>query len=222
MKITSHLENFPKHAALIGRLLVGYVDLEFELLNCLALALPGKRPVQTGIRLLYRMRSESGRINVADAILRPHFTGLNLLARYLTATEALRHCTKIRNQYAHCHWIERNNDLWFSNLDDTAQSTEENSQVELRLIDPDLLVKQEKFFAYTQGLFFYLHHEHHLALGKASPIASPSEPPERLRPLLYIGQQKQTPPKPKKSPTPKGASSPLESQIPPAGETPAS
>jgi len=57
----------PKEAEIIGRLLAGYGELEFIVYECVKVAL-GRSTIAA--RLLFRVRSEKTRLDIADAILR--------------------------------------------------------------------------------------------------------------------------------------------------------
>jgi hypothetical protein len=106
---------FPDEAAILGRLLAGYGEIEFILGLCADHALKGQH---AGLRALFRLRSESNRLEVADAILRPLASEIDLLPKYETALAAIKHCKKIRNQYAHCHWADHETaGLFFTNVE---------------------------------------------------------------------------------------------------------
>lgn len=48
-------DDHPEEGAIVGRLLVEYGEIEFEILKCLELVVGG---IMTGVRLMYRLRSE--------------------------------------------------------------------------------------------------------------------------------------------------------------------
>ena len=69
------LKDLPEHAAIIGRLLFNYADLEVDVVGM-----------------------------VADAPVRPLCQTHNLGGTYVQWLGAMRRCKAIRNQYAHCIW----------------------------------------------------------------------------------------------------------------------
>ena len=91
---------FPKEAEIIGRLLAGYGEIEYDLSCCLEAAI---NDGETARRSMFRVRGEKQRIDVADALMRHKYKDSNLLAEYDEAIAATHSCRKIRNQYSHCH-----------------------------------------------------------------------------------------------------------------------
>ena len=71
MVTLSAFDDFPEEAALVGRILAEYGELEFEL--CMLLGTLFHNP-DLGIRALFRTKGETTRIQVADAFLRPALT----------------------------------------------------------------------------------------------------------------------------------------------------
>jgi len=70
---------FPEEGQIIGRLVVGYGVLEFYLICCLGPALGSD---DRALRALFRVRSESTRIDVADALMRPPYKEIGLQDKY--------------------------------------------------------------------------------------------------------------------------------------------
>lgn len=149
------LEYFPNHAEIIGDLLLAYGDLEF-----LMLALVGevvaKSDTSVAARILYRLRGANDRLNVADALLRPHMSELKLQGQYSQWLGAMRRCRLIRNQFAHCGWHRDGDRLTFCDLEETAGSVEGVAVLNYQHIDLSLLKEQQAFFVYTNQLLLYL------------------------------------------------------------------
>jgi len=61
-------QRFPKEADIIGRLLVGYGEVDFTF-ALLAAKIYGDE--DTIMRAIFRMRTEAGRITLADALMAP-------------------------------------------------------------------------------------------------------------------------------------------------------
>src|SRR4051812_11529990 len=86
---------FSKEAEIVGRLLPGYASLEIDMMNCIRWA----GTLDTALKVMYRARGETARINVADALARPYYTGLGLETEFARAIGAMRYCLKIGNQF---------------------------------------------------------------------------------------------------------------------------
>lgn len=162
-RLLSILEDYPEEGQIAGRLVLGYGEIEFGTLLCLAAVLGD---VTRSIGLMYRVRSEEQRLLVADALMRPAFEKAGLKDRYCEATTDAQHCRRIRNQYAHCHWGElaTGEGLSFISLDDSART--QNGFVRFWPIDRDLLKKQERFFLNVQQRLRYLSDEYKVRVGQ--------------------------------------------------------
>jgi hypothetical protein len=114
---------------MIGDMLLAYGEIEFVLLSLVSQVLDDD--VSTGTRVLFRVRGEGARMEVADAILRPAYRKADLEGKWGVAIGAAKHCKNIRNQYAHCHWQISSDErsLYFINLDAEVSSSSEKLQV---------------------------------------------------------------------------------------------
>jgi hypothetical protein len=181
-----------KEASIIGRLLAGYGELEFVVYECVKAAI-GHSSI--AVRLMFRVRSEKTRLDLADAILRPICESNSLNTEYQEAMSAADYCRKVRNQYSHCHWLgDKDAGLFFSNIEPSAQKKSGEITMAFLHIDDALLQKQEAYFAQTQVRFFWLS----LALQKAAA--------KQPIPRFSIGKPVQQPPRhnpPEQHPLPK-------------------
>jgi hypothetical protein len=79
------------------------------------------------------------------------------------AIGAIRHCLKIRNQYAHCVWFNDNSGkLAFAAVEDIAQQNtflKDLSNLPIFYVNVQLLDSQEAYFVYTDRLFAWVNHE---------------------------------------------------------------
>jgi hypothetical protein len=177
----------PEEAAIIGRLLTGYGELEYVMAMCLGAAMDDEH---TAIRTLFRMKSE--RVTVANSLLFPLCDRFGLAGPYSAAIGGMRHCAKIRNLYAHSNWADdANSGLYFVDLIDTANGT--NFVHKWLHTDVDLLRIQEDFFYNTLSWFNYIQGE--LALKKGRSHWNVIEQPSRLeQPLLHNPPEKHIPP----------------------------
>jgi hypothetical protein len=122
-------------AAIVGRLLAGYGELEFLLAFCVGAAdaariapKPGQQAgahrwyhERQAIQDMFRERGESKRFNRAKKRMNKEFAGAGLKGHYIETMGAMHQCLKIRNLFAHCHWTQsRKRGLFFIDLEDAA------------------------------------------------------------------------------------------------------
>ena len=144
---------YAKEGEIIGRLLAGYAELEFELGLCLGLVL-GDR--DAGLRVMFRERGEERRIRKADKQMRPAYESAGLLEAYSAAIDDFGWCKRTRNRYAHCHWYDtREEGLCFLDLEDWAKGETSLEFKKYRLNVP-LLEQQEAYFRYVQMALWHL------------------------------------------------------------------
>jgi hypothetical protein len=183
---------YPGEAAIIGRLLAGYGELEFCLAECVSDHVHNN---DAAFRLMFRTRlGETEKIRAADSLIRRPLAELGLATEYADAHGAIGWCVKVRNQYAHCHWTEQHKGgLAFAKLRDRYENATTKPVVEIP-VDMTLLTAQEDYFCYTRDCLTFLHEETLLRIGRSKrhPFAMPSK---RRQPLLH---------KPLTSPTPPG------------------
>jgi hypothetical protein len=174
----------PKEAAIIGRMLAGYGELEFLLAFCMQDPMGS---LSKATRLLFRNRGEQQRILIADAILHPLYEECGLQDVWLKARGAINTCRTFRNQYSHCHWRdEKDLGLFFTNLEKGAKTAPGMIALEFFHVDVPLLAKQEAFFRYAGNHLMYLEVEQRVRAGKlrTNPFAVPErlEVPARYNP----------------------------------------
>ncbi len=176
-------ERHPKEAEIIGRLLAGYGELEFDLALCAAATMDDK---DSAVRVVFRVRGEETRILVTDALMRVKYEDAGLAEPYARAISGMHWCRKLRNQYAHCHWADDDKRLRFTNIEKAARSNNRTVGLTIVGVDLDLLQSQEAFYKYVQDLFHYLYHEYLKLEGTLSShvfsIPPNKEPPPRHSP----------------------------------------
>jgi hypothetical protein len=154
--VFSPFARFPTEAAIIGRLVVLYGELEYALCGCLT-AVILEHHVDTAFRALLRIRGGAARIDVADALMYATYQKFELGEAYDVALSALRWCKNIRNQYAHSHWHDGGADgLFFMELEEAAKGKAGDLDVKFRHVDATLLTQQEEHFRYTDEWLHYL------------------------------------------------------------------
>ena len=97
------LSLFPQEAALIGSLVIGYGEIEYDLATCVEEVVGDDEPSR-GFKAMYCSKGEDGRLKLADVLCRSSFAERGLGAAFSETLDGVRHCKKIRNQYAHSNW----------------------------------------------------------------------------------------------------------------------
>lgn len=167
---------FPEEFAIVGRLLAGYTDLELTLAHCVVVV---GNDFDTVTKVLYRLRGETTRIDAADAFGRQQYDAIKLGTAFSMAIGYVRHCMKIRNQYAHCLWWDYDGkSLGFADMTEAAKVHTKISDLAMltrRVIDLPLLKSQEEFFEKTEEWLLWLNYESRLLAGKiqTSPYMKP-------------------------------------------------
>ncbi len=138
---------FREEGLIIGRILAGYGELEFEMCDCVFAI---NNDLDSSIRQLFGRRGELRRIKIAEELMKAQYEAAGLAAPHRAIMEDMDWCRQVRNQYAHCNWYDRENEgLCFIDLEATAKRTITNatSLIERRhRIDVPLLTEQEAFF----------------------------------------------------------------------------
>jgi hypothetical protein len=179
-RIVEPFSKYPKEAGYISSMVAGYGELESDLFSCVASVLGAS---DLAARILFRVRSEAQRIDVADAILRPKLAEGDTAPIYADAIGRLRWCRSVRNQYAHCHWHDSGSTLEFYNMERVAQSSDGVPLVKFIPVDIILLEELEAFFFHTRSLLRHLRGSHEIQLGKLTtqifPAPEPKHPPKK-------------------------------------------
>jgi hypothetical protein len=179
-------QKFRGEAAIIGRLLAGYAELEIDLLNCVSEV---TQDFDATLKAMFRVRGETARINVGDALGRQAYDKLGLRTDFELAVSAMRYCLKIRNQYAHCNWYDDwTGRLAFVNVEEIAKGNQLISgfnNLTRRYVDIPILDEQEKYFGYTDALISYTNYECRYRAGRLSSQPLP-KPAQVSQPSLYL------------------------------------
>jgi hypothetical protein len=154
-------DRFTAEGALVGRILSSFGEIEVSICRNAAHA---TGLGNTLMKALYGIRATSTRINTADRLMRSYFEQRGLLADYRNAIDAVWHCLKIRNQYAHCNWGDHHQaGLFFADLQDSAD-THDFSQ-SWRHVDVPLLEQQFAYFGLTMEMIEFTYHEMGVKMG---------------------------------------------------------
>src|SRR5437879_2536793 len=98
MPINPSFDHFPTEALAIGKMVASFGEIEL-LFGLVASTALGNQNL--ALRAMYRGRSTGGRIDLADVLMRDAMIKANLKPLYDETLSSVRHCLKIRNQYAH-------------------------------------------------------------------------------------------------------------------------
>lgn len=144
----------PAEAAIIGRLLAGFGELEFIFAILLGHIL---RDRDKGLRAYFRQLTARGRISMADALVYSALHEMKLGNEYGTAYGALLKCHGMRNRLAHSHWADWHDypGLFFTNVEDAAKGHGPVDYPWLHMDEP-LLKQWEDYFFYTQQCLTFL------------------------------------------------------------------
>ena len=178
-------DRFPQEAALVGKILAGYGEIEFELCSCVAAA---QDDLDMVFKAMFRPRGETQRIDIADALGRKRYRASGLEQIFSEAIGDTRYCLKIRNQYSHCTWHDDlTGHLAFVELEEIAAKHE---VIDLRALttkhlDIHTLTEQHNYFRRVINCLTYLNFEIRRQAG--SVTSHPFRVPQKVRrPLLHI------------------------------------
>jgi hypothetical protein len=141
---------------LIGQMLIGYGEVEYEIASLLGAAYEN---APLSLRAMFRMRGETARVQVADALLRPKCVEKNLQNKWDVALKAINYCKRVRNQYSHCHWYLEAGDLWFYNMEVAAEGNSDDFKFDFEHVDLPLLMMQTAYFNYTRCCLIHLQNQ---------------------------------------------------------------
>lgn len=175
---------FPKEAEIVGRMVMGYGEMEYHLGWCVTHIIDDE---DTAFKVIFRAPGELARILAADALARLKIDNDRLRTMFEQAISGMHHCRKIRNQYAHCHWRDGGERIGFMEFEDVAAQHEplRISKVAVRWVDHELLQRQEGYFWHVYETLAYICFEFQKLRGlePSSPvIKAPSTLP---KPPLY-------------------------------------
>lgn len=160
----TEFDEFLEEKSLIGDMLIAYGEIEFATARLISTVL--NQEDWAGVKILFRVRGESARLAVADALIRPYYEAKNLDSKWGNALGAARTCILIRNQYAHCHWWARAGEpLCFLNLDEEAKLLDDATEMKLQIVDQSLLQEQHRYFEYALMWLYYLDAEYRVRAG---------------------------------------------------------
>jgi hypothetical protein len=114
-------QKFCSEGEIIGRLLVGYDELEIALCRCVAELVNDFDRV---VREMFGKRNGARRIRTAVSIGRCGYNSLGLGDLFDEIICGMRYCLEIRNQFAHCNFYQdpdNSANLLFANIEELAK-----------------------------------------------------------------------------------------------------
>jgi hypothetical protein len=180
-KVIAAFARHPTAATYVASMLAGYGELEYFWSQCLGAVL---RDDNAALHMLFRVRGEKARLDIADAILAPRFGAVGLAGEYANALGAMHWCRRVRNQYAHSHWTREGGDLCIFSMEDAAKRTDDGSDppISVRPLKLSLLSDQERYFLYTLRALKHLRAAYLLTTGQETgqSTSPPSAPPKAM------------------------------------------
>lgn len=159
MSILPSFNRFPEEGRLIGLMVTGWGELEFDLAHCVSQITDN---ADVAFKVMFRARGESNRLALADALARPMLSPGPYLDFYDRTLAGLRICLKIRNQYAHSNWLDDpSRGLLFVALEEIVSS---NLPIDLRSLSQHPaplahLQRQGRFFEFVRNSLTWLNFE---------------------------------------------------------------
>jgi hypothetical protein len=189
-RINPALHRFPNEAAVLGRIVLAFGELEYMLIHCASQALKDDFHF---LKAMYRLRSTTSRIQATDVFLRTTYRSYGIEREYSTMLSALKHCQSIRNQYSHCNWGDDHEaGLFFADLEESAEAAV-GFVHHWNHVDLPILEAQEEYFVYTQSWLYWLEYELRVKREEISDNLFP-KPPAQDRPLLHNPRSQHIPP----------------------------
>ncbi|MEG8021343.1 hypothetical protein [Sphingomonas aerolata] len=147
LHLPSCLDDHPREASLIGRLVLKYGELEWMLARVAACV---NGDLDIVLKAMYRTRGELARLDIAEAFVGRRIKDAWISEIFSETFAAIDVCRKIRNSYAHAHWISgQEHQLGFYDLEHLAKSKTVVDLQSMRrsTFDIAVLSDQHRYFA---------------------------------------------------------------------------
>jgi len=178
---------FPEEAAIVGRLVLGYGELEISLCHCISMSGVG---LDAAVKAMFKVRGETGRVKAAGTHGKAAYLKLNLATEFAEAISGMHYCLSIRNQYAHRQWYDdHSGKLAFVNMEEIAQDSLVISDLRgltIFHVDTALLMQQEAYFINVATCLDYLNFEGQKRAGTLTHGHIFTWPPAMVQPALHI------------------------------------
>jgi hypothetical protein len=157
---------FPEEAAIIGRLLAGYGEIEYLFAMCLASSASDE---DTALRTFFSVRGEGARLDVGHNLMWKLYEAAALSNQYTPVRAATLFCHTARNTFSHCHWADDPNaGLFYANLEAAAEKKNSafRSSIDWRHVDAPILTTIEEYFINTSNRLMWIAAEYRVSIGK--------------------------------------------------------
>lgn len=186
-------DNHQAELVIIGKLVMAFGELEFAVMDLVRASMGGN--TEKAVKSLYRLRSESNRLELADALLTPDLRSKPFGGHWNEAYSALKCCKRIRNQYAHGHFISDEGLLRFGDMDEASASKAEKFNIQMRPIHLETLKTQLAYFEYAHHLILWLADQVRLDSGQSRMIEQKVPKPRRVPPPKLDSRGEARPPR---------------------------
>ena len=173
-------ENHQAELAIIGKLVLAYGELEFATMDVVRAVMGGN--TEKAVKALYRLRSESNRLELADALVAGDIRDKKFGGHWHEAYCALKTCKNIRNQFAHGQFIGDDGLLRFGDMDEAATSKGKDFKIRMRPIHLSTLKTQLDYFGYTHHVLMWLGDQIRIESGQSRLIGPKVPKPKRVAP----------------------------------------
>ena len=189
--LLAQFENHPQERDVIGRIILAYGELEFMWLDMLRAT--QNDDLMRSLRAMYRVRSESSRLELADAFARTAMSEQGLLPAYEEAWTAMQFCKGVRNTYAHCQWVSIHGRLHYGDLDTSAKTRLGTAQITMKHVSLEFLARQYTYFAYTEHAAVYATNQYRIKTGQKLPEDMVIPKPRKIQPPKRENHQSKHP-----------------------------
>jgi hypothetical protein len=171
-------KKFRTEGEIIGRLVVGYGELEIDLCRCIAAAVGDLNMV---VRKMFGLRGETLRVNTAVCIGKSIYELGGLGELFDETICGMRRCLKIRNQYAHCNFYDDDTGkLAVVDVEELVQQDvviEDFASLTVKHLTHNLLKEQEHYFLHIRMCLDFLNCEGRVRAGTLAknPFAVPEK-----------------------------------------------
>jgi hypothetical protein len=193
-RINPALERHPRHTMLIGKIVLAFGEIEFSVCRNAGLALDMLGEL---LATVYQTRASSARLDFAQNMIAQECKELKLSKEFAICKYSVSICSKIRNQYAHCNWVDSPENpkagLFFADLEYFEFDPNAEFFHHYRHVSQKLLAQQLEYFVNTLEWLNFMKHEIALRQGRINSHNWP-KPPELLQPPMHNPPEKHVPP----------------------------
>lgn len=155
-------------------MVIGYGEIELLFGICAGLALEHRNVV---LMAFHKVSTAGARIEIGDALAADAIRKLGLQNEYGEALGALRFCSQIRNQFAHCQFgLSEKDTIMFAKAEDSIGIN--GFSPNWRGLTLTLLKEQEAYFVYTRAALLHLENRIQIATAERDDLP-------RTRPLFH-------------------------------------